>query len=181
MLGFQNINTRQISSQPVVVEAITNDKAVFDVETYFFDGDIKLHGIWFPQKSDDLDGFGVASLQVVQKIMQCSACVHNILYDDDAPSFYQAFVKSHDGLYFSDALGAGVGGEFDKIHFTVTLELPHQVGGKNKGPAQYAYKKRVVVLVLKRKFGAELLDAGLHLFFCKQWDEVEVMQFDHIV
>ena len=110
---FQYINIFQLSALLVVVEAIAQDKVVWNTERHIFDVQIYLQAFGLKQQCAYMHRLRTSCAQAFYHLLHCQTAFYYIL-NDNYRATIKVFVDAHHLLDFSCGGGALVGSQLDK-------------------------------------------------------------------
>ena len=80
---FLDADEGQVPELAGIVEAVSDDELVLDLESDIFDGHIDLAAAWLAQQTGGSQRFRLAGAQDVLQIMQRQACIDDVFDDND--------------------------------------------------------------------------------------------------
>ena len=112
------------------------------------------------QKRADIDARGIVPFQRIEHVSHCETRIDNILYDDDG-AVGDVDVQSD---YFANAASrvrALIGCKLDERNLAWQVNLPKEVGSKDKRAVQYCEEYRLTTSIV----AAYLFGYALYLLF----------------
>lgn len=158
-LFHHRINVTRITAIAVVIQTISYDKVIGNLQTSVFNIKIHLQITWFHQQRAHVYRLGIMPFQRLYHMYHRQAGIHNIL-DNHHRSACDIAVQSDNFLNGSRRRHTFVGGQFHKRYLAGQRHFTQQVGRKNKRAVQNGQKYRFFTCQITIYLGGN----SLHLF-----------------
>src|SRR6266480_547924 len=150
------------------IQAVADHEAIRNLEADIADGNLDLPAVGFCQERADLQGCGLAGLEVPHQVRERQAGVDDVLdHEHVAPLDVDVEILQDP----DDSRGVGrcaVARDRHEVDLAGDRQLAHQVGHEEDGPLEDADQQQVAARVISGDLRAELGDPGAQRLFVDQ-------------
>ena len=140
--GYQCINILCITSEPIIVEAISNDKIIRNIHGSVADWDSHLESLGLNQKWADADTGRIVTLESFKHVSHGDTRVYDVLHDDNITAC-DILGQTNYLAYLARRLHALITCQLDEAHLTRQVHLAKQICCEDKWTVEHGHEDRL--------------------------------------
>ena len=159
----QRRHIREVAVLVGVIQAVSDDELVGNVETDVLDIQRAGHGLRLAEHRHDLDGVGVAAAQVLHQVAQRQAGVDDVLDDEDVAALDVLGEVLEDAHHAAGLRTGTVGRHGHPVHGHVGLHRAAQVRHGHDSTVEHTNHEDFPPRIVGVDLGSDLADTRGHL------------------